>query len=246
MRQCAADSSKAIAPFRSPPSRPGIGRFWWTRELFPWRRALFEAATRKRVVVGGLDDQVSITSHYAKEALPRLIAAASSQSSAALCRQTVSRNLGWTYHDKNPFDEREQLRLQERAKNAAGAGAANPSVDAGDRVMLESSWALMDSGKLRAIGRIPSRLLGKFVSETWSDYFDALARGRPVALAHSHPAKADRRYLPFAVSKCALPHRLRSSCLNLPTGLATLYLVCVVAGPHRPRRRDPPIPTEPV
>jgi erythromycin esterase-like protein len=56
-----------------------IGRFWWTRELTPWRRALFEAATRQRVVVGGLDDQVSITSHYAKAALPRLIAAASSE-----------------------------------------------------------------------------------------------------------------------------------------------------------------------
>ena len=33
-----------------------IGRFWWTRELTPWRRALFEAATRQRVVIGGLDD----------------------------------------------------------------------------------------------------------------------------------------------------------------------------------------------
>jgi erythromycin esterase-like protein len=74
-----------------------IGRFWWTRELTPWRRALFEAATRERVVVGGLDDQVSITSHYAQAALPRLIAAASSESTATECRQTVSRNVGWTY-----------------------------------------------------------------------------------------------------------------------------------------------------
>ena len=38
----------------------------------------------------------------------------------------------------------------------------------------ESGWVLLDSGKLRAIGRVPSRLLGKFVSETWSDYFDAV------------------------------------------------------------------------
>ena len=53
-----------------------MGRFWWTRELTPWRRALFEATTRQRVAVGGLDDQVSITSHYAETALPRLIAAA--------------------------------------------------------------------------------------------------------------------------------------------------------------------------
>jgi erythromycin esterase-like protein len=263
-----------------------IGRFWWTRELTPWRRALFEAATRpevkKSVVVGGLDDQVSITSHYAAAALPRLIAAASSASTATECRQTVSRNVGWTYDAKNPFDEREQLRLQQCARNAADAAAANRSLDAADRVMLESfaryadrqrlgvtsgrdesmyrnlvwylerlpansrvviwtatvhaarqrgslsevplgarvverwgdrvgtvgftayagytsragrpaspipdappesleatatsesAWALLDSEKLRAIGRVSSRLLGKFVSETWSDYFDAV------------------------------------------------------------------------
>jgi len=259
-----------------------IGRFWWTRELTPWRRALFEAATRQRVVVGGLDDQVSITSHYAEAVLPRLIAAASSESTATECRQTVSRNVGWTYDAKNPFDEREQLKLQQCARNAADAAAANRSFDPADRVMLESfaryadrqrlgvtsgrdesmyrnlvwylerlpansrvviwtatvhaarqrgslsevplgarvverwgdrvgtvgftayagytsragrpaspitdappesleatatsqsAWALLDSEKLRAIGRVPSRLLGKFVSETWSDYFDAV------------------------------------------------------------------------
>jgi len=259
-----------------------IGRFWWTRELTPWRRALFEAATRQRVVVGGLDDQVSITSHYAEAVLPRLIAAASSESTATECRQTVSRNVGWTYDAKNPFDEQEQLKLQQCAGNAADAAAANRSFDAADRVMLESfaryadrqrlgvtsgrdesmyrnlvwylerlpansrvviwtatvhaarqrgslsevplgarvverwgdrvgtvgftayagytsragrpaspitdappesleatatsqsAWALLDSEKLRAIGRVPSRLLGKFASETWSDYFDAV------------------------------------------------------------------------
>lgn len=259
-----------------------IGRFWWTRELTPWRRALFEAATRQRVVVGGLDDQVSITSRYAEAALPRLIAAASSERAATECRQTVSRNVGWTYDAKNPFDEREQLRLQQCARNAADAAAANRSLDAADRVMLESfaryadrqrlgvtsgrdesmyrnlvwylerlpadsriviwtatvhaarqrgslsevplgarvverwgdrvgtvgftayagytsragrpaspisdappesleatatsesAWALLDSVKLRGIGRVSSRLLGKFVSETWSDYFDVV------------------------------------------------------------------------
>jgi erythromycin esterase-like protein len=259
-----------------------IGRFWWTRELAPWRRSLFEAATRQRLVVGGLDDQVSITSQYAKAALPRLIAAASSEGTATECRQVVSRHLGWTYDASNPFDEREQLRLQQCARDAAGAAAANRSVDAADRVMLESfaryadrqrpgvtssrdqsmyqnltwylerlpansrvviwtatvhaarqrgslsevplgarvverwgdrvgsvgftayagytsragraaspisdappesleatatsesAWALLDAAKLRAIGRVSSRLLGKFVSETWSEYFDAV------------------------------------------------------------------------
>jgi erythromycin esterase-like protein len=259
-----------------------IGRFWWTRELSPWRRALFEAATRKRVVVGGLDDQVSITSHYAKAALPGMIAAASSESAVTECRGTVNRHLGWAYDARNPNDEREQLRLQRCARDAADAAAGNRSTDAADRVMLESfaryagrqragpasgrdesmyrnlawhiermpaksrvvvwtatvhaarqrgplaeeplgaravdrwgdrvgsigfttyaghtsragrpaspipdappesleakatsesAWALLDSRKLRNMGRVSSRLLGKYASETWSDYFDAV------------------------------------------------------------------------
>jgi erythromycin esterase-like protein len=274
-----------------------IGRFWWTRELTPWRRALFEAETRPRtknpVMVGGLDDQISITSHYAQATLPRLIATASasakatadksSESTATECQQAAIRNVGYTYDAKTPFDEREQLRLQQCARNATEAASANRSLDAADRVMLESfaryadrqrvrvtsmsrdesmyrnlvwyleqlpansrvvvwtatvhaarqrgslaemplgarvverwgdrvgsvgftayagdtsragrpaspipaappesleatatresAWALLDSAKLRAIGRVPSRLFGKFVSETWSDYFDAV------------------------------------------------------------------------
>lgn len=274
-----------------------IGRFWMTRELAPWRRALFDAAAAKRVVVGGIDDQVSITSHYAQTELPRLITAASSASSATACRQTVSRHLGYTYDDKNPFDEAEKLRLQQCARNAAAAGAASSSFDAEDRVMLESfaryadrqrtgaasgrdesmfknlawyldrlpansrvvvwtasvhalrqrgsrpdsplgaqavarwgdrvgavgftafagytsraarpaapiaeapadsleatatsgsAWALLDSAKLRAIGRIPSRLLGAFVTETWSDYFDAVVVIREEAAPTFDPWK---------------------------------------------------------
>jgi erythromycin esterase-like protein len=274
-----------------------IGRFWWTRELAPWRRALFEAATRQRVVVGGLDDQPSITSQYAKAALPGLIAAASSESTATECRQAVSRRLDWTYDATNPFDERERVRLQQCARNAADAAAANRSLDAADRVMLESfaryadrqrlgaasgrdesmyrnlvwyldrlpansrvviwtatvhaarqrgslsdvplgarvverwgdrvgavgftayagstsmagrpaspisdappasleaaattdsAWALLDAATLRAIGRVSSRLFGKFVSDTWSDYFDAVVVIRQEAAPTFDPWK---------------------------------------------------------
>lgn len=259
-----------------------IGRFWLTRELAPWRRALFEAAARQRLVVGGLDDQLSVTSHYARTALPPLIAGASPERTATECRQAVSRHLNWTYDATNPFDEREQSRLQQCARNAAGAAAADAAFDAADRVMLESfarytdrqgpsptwdrdesmfrnlewyldrlpadsrviiwtatvhaarqrgslpamplgqraverwgdrvaavgftayagstsragrpampippappesleatatsesDWALLDSEMLRAAGPVPSRLFGAFVSETWSDYFDAV------------------------------------------------------------------------
>src|SRR5688500_4086903 len=117
-----------------------IGRFWWTRELTPWRRALFEAATRpemkRSVVVGGLDDQVSITSHYAQSELPRLVAAASSDSTATECRQSVIRNVRWTYDATNPFDEREHLRSKQSAPTPAESAPANPSLAPPARALL--------------------------------------------------------------------------------------------------------------
>lgn len=115
-----------------------IGRFWWTRELAPWRRGLFEAATGSRLVIGGIDDQVSITSHYAQAALPKLIAAAFSDGRAVSCRQTISRNLGYTYDATNPFDDAEQARLQQCARDAAEAAKTNGFFDASGRVMLEN------------------------------------------------------------------------------------------------------------
>ena len=274
-----------------------IGRFWWTRELSTWRRGLFEAATRRKVVVGGLDDQVSITSHYARATLPQLVSAGSPEAAARECRQTVSRHLSWTYDATTPFDEAEQQRLQQCARQAADAAAANRTLDAADRVMLESfaryaarqrvgmaegrddsmyrnlvwrlerlpansrvvvwtatvhaarqrgplaepplgahavrhwgdrvgivgftagsgftsragrpaspiseappesleaqatqkaAWALLDSGKLRDLGRVPSRMFGKFVSETWSDYFDAVVVIRQEAAPTFDPWK---------------------------------------------------------
>jgi len=257
-----------------------IGRFWWTRELTPWRRSLFEAATRRRLVVGGLDDQVSITSHYAVATLPELIGAASPERIAAECRQAVERHVSWTYDAGHPFGERAQRTLQQCARRAASAEPASASLDAADHVMLESfaryadrlqegtasgrdesmyrnllwyldrlpagsrvvvwtatvhaarqrgalpemplgarvaerwgdrvgivgftasagytsragrpaspladappesleatatrdsAWALVTSERLRTMGAVSSRLFGKFITATWSDYFD--------------------------------------------------------------------------
>lgn len=259
-----------------------IGRFWLTRELAPWRRALFESATQRRLVVGGLDDQISITSRYAVATLPQLIGEASADSTATECRTAVSRHLGWTYDTANPFDDREQQKLQQCARNAVDVASGRGSTDAASRVMLESfaryadrqrkgatserdeslyrnlawyvdrlpansrvvvwtasvhaarrrgslpyvplgtraverwgdgvgsvgfsayagqrsmaarpaapipeappgslealatsgsAWALLEAERLRALGPVPSRLLGRFTSETWSDFFDAV------------------------------------------------------------------------
>ena len=69
------------------------------------------------------------------------------------------------------------LPLMQVTRQGPGGPRADPdappeSLEA--KATSESAWALLDSEKLRAIGRVSSRLLGKFVSETWSDYFDAV------------------------------------------------------------------------
>ena len=53
----------------------------------------------------------------------------------------------------------------------------------------QSAWALLDSEKLRAIGRVPSPLLGRFVSDTWSNCFDAVVVIRQEAAPTFDPWK---------------------------------------------------------
>jgi erythromycin esterase-like protein len=117
-----------------------IGRFWWTRELTDWRSWLFRRATEGGLVVGGLDDQVSVTSDYARATLPGLVAASSAPQDASACEQAVARHLYWRYDADRPFDEPEQIRLQRCVREAADALAVRAEGDRRmpERAMLES------------------------------------------------------------------------------------------------------------
>jgi len=42
----------------------------------------------------------------------------------------------------------------------------------GQKAPQDTTWALLTSQELRDLGNVPSRLLGKIVSEDWSAYFD--------------------------------------------------------------------------
>ena len=117
-----------------------IGRFWWTRELADWRQWLFQRATEGGLVLGGIDDQVSVTSDYARATLPGLVAASSAPQDAAGCEEAVARHLYWRYGDDKPFDEPEKVRLQQCVRGAATA-VARAEGDRGtpeQRAMLES------------------------------------------------------------------------------------------------------------
>jgi erythromycin esterase-like protein len=122
-----------------------IGRFWRTRELTGWRRWLFRRATEGGLVLGGLDDQVSVTSDYARATLPSLVAASSPPRDASECEEAVARHLHWRYSTSRPFDEPEKIRLQHCVREAADA-VIRAEGDRGtpEQAMLESFAGYVD------------------------------------------------------------------------------------------------------
>jgi erythromycin esterase-like protein len=122
-----------------------IGRFWWTRELTDWRRWLFREATEGELVLGGLDDQVSVTSDYARATLPSLVAASSPPQDASECEEAVARHLYWRYDTGAPFDESEKIRLQQCVQKAADAfNRAEGNRGTPAHAMLESFAGYVD------------------------------------------------------------------------------------------------------
>jgi erythromycin esterase-like protein len=163
-----------------------IGRFWWTRELAPWRRSLLEAAVARRVTLGGLDDQVSITSRYARATLPSLVASALPAPRAAECRDAVDRHLNWTCDAAHPFDDAERHRLRPsgslqrrapprwRAAQHARSRRPNRAPSNYGHARHGLGAARHRTVALRGLGQVPSRLLGGVRAATWADSFDAV------------------------------------------------------------------------
>ena len=113
-----------------------IGRFWWTEGLAGWRQGLFDQATAGTLTLGGLDDQPSVTSDYARAALPELVASALSADQVDVCRDALDRNLHWRYDDEHSFDTAEQALLARCTQEAAQVAAETASSP--QQRMLES------------------------------------------------------------------------------------------------------------
>jgi erythromycin esterase-like protein len=57
------------------------------------------------------------------------------------------------------------------------------------RETTATSWAILNSAQLRAMGRLSSRLLGRFTAESWSELFDAVVVIRQEAAPTFDPWK---------------------------------------------------------
>jgi erythromycin esterase-like protein len=144
-----------------------IGRFWWARQLADYRRWLFKQANRGRLAVGGLDDQVSVTSQYARAELPTRIAASVPDSEAAACQASVKRNLMWTYDASHAWDDAEKRLLLNCVQAAAqGVGPGLPRVEAGENAAMLQNYAGYVQRQTETEGP-PGRDLTMFRNVAW-------------------------------------------------------------------------------
>jgi erythromycin esterase-like protein len=106
-----------------------IGRFWTARELADWRAWLFDRAEFGKVLVAGLDDQISATSQYARATLPQLLSTHLPDDIAAHCQASVIRNLNWQYDANAQYNDAERLRLQGCSRQAAQIAGGDIMLD---------------------------------------------------------------------------------------------------------------------
>lgn len=213
-----------------------IGRFWLAQELAPFREWLLAQAAAGSLVVGGMDDQVSVTSEYARATLPRLVGAAIGGSRSAECEQVVDRHLFWRYGDSLPFDAAEQRRLAGCARGAADALATAGGGDRGgeELAMLQSfagyaerqqeGWtgADRDEAMARNLRWQLSRLPGRPRTIVWT------------ATVHAARVQGTRPAAPLGARLEDDPGRMVSVGFTALTGQSAM------AG--RPPRALPPLP----
>lgn len=161
-----------------------IGGFWSNIELAGFRRWLFERATRRRLAIGGIDDQPGATSHHAGAVMPGLVAAHVPAPDAATCRQAIARNLGWTYNDTHRFDAVERERLQACAGQARARLVEDASAE---RLMVDSLFHYFSRQNRSPVGLERDRSMHRLLD--W--YRARLPRGSKVVVwtATTHAAR---------------------------------------------------------
>ena len=194
-----------------------IGRFWLTRELASFRAWLYERASRRELVVGGLDDQVSVTSRYARSRLPQLF--------AGECAATVARNLEWTYSDARPFDKAERTRLQACARPGAQSGG----------VLLRNYSSLVD----RQVEQPAARTRDEMMFENLRWHLGRLPKGSKVvvwtASVHAARQQGEIPYRPLGAYLVAAGHRVAAIGFSAARGETSM-----AGRPARPLADLPP------
>jgi erythromycin esterase-like protein len=130
-------------------------------------------------VLGGLDDQTSVTSDYARTTLPSLVAASSSPQLASECEEAVARHLYWRHNSEKPFDDAEKMRLQQCVREATDAFVRAEANRATPRqAMLESFAGYVD--RQRDAATPPDRDEAMYRNARW--YIERMPAGSKVII----------------------------------------------------------------
>ena len=115
-----------------------IGGFWNTQELTTWRQWLFDQATVGKISLAGLDDQVSVTSVFAKTTLPYLLGSNVAAKNQTECQQTIERNMYWRYDEDHPYGQVERALLQQCTQQAAEQLKTTSNTNLSEKKMAEN------------------------------------------------------------------------------------------------------------
>jgi erythromycin esterase-like protein len=129
-----------------------IGNFWRASELSAWRAWLLKQANAGRLRLGGIDDQLSITSAWAQSNLPALVAAHVAKEARGGCEEGVKRHLAWSYDDEHEFDDSAKRALG-RCSGSAAAGSVDAQGDTGFLLANFDSMVQREIGAVSAIER---------------------------------------------------------------------------------------------
>ena len=138
------DLNRAFAAGKASPAHvaDAIGGLWSVaRESDPLIEALFERASRKQVVLGGLDGQIAVSNLYVQTRLAEELAGRLADPRHSTCQAELQRFARWEYDDASPFDDGARARLRSCLTEiqAAVAGPARSTAD-DEAAAMASAW----------------------------------------------------------------------------------------------------------
>jgi erythromycin esterase-like protein len=132
------DASRAFAAGTGSPAHiaDAIGGTWSvTGESDALIAALFERASRKQIVLAGLDGQLGATDLYVQTQLPDELAGYLDDPLRSACRGELQRYVQWNYDDATPFDDGARQRLRScltEIETVASARTGSPAAEAAE------------------------------------------------------------------------------------------------------------------
>lgn len=119
-----------------------IGGLWTIAgESDPLIAALFERASRKQIVLAGLDGQIGSTNRYAQTGLAGELAGYLADPRRSACQGELQRFASWQYDDASPFDDATRARLRDcLTEIEAAASRQARSTPADEAAVLAAAW----------------------------------------------------------------------------------------------------------